>query len=117
VPDAAQRGRGDDRAAALCRYAVRPRGRRRVRGGPRRGAQRARRRSGTFPGRLSRLGSPDCLPVGGHTGLDFRILGSLDAWHRGPVVLPSSKPRALLALLLLHPNETLSTDRLVDALW
>ncbi|MFL5911332.1 MAG: BTAD domain-containing putative transcriptional regulator [Gaiellaceae bacterium] len=50
--------------------------------------------------------------------MEFRILGSFEARHDdGPVDLPGSKPRALLALLLLHPNETLSTDRLADALW
>lgn len=33
------------------------------------------------------------------------------------VSLVGSKQRALLALLLLHANETLSTDRLIDELW
>jgi len=32
------------------------------------------------------------------------------------VTLGGSKQRALLALLLLHANETLSTDRLIDEL-
>ena len=30
---------------------------------------------------------------------------------------PGTKPRALLALLLLHANETLTADRLIDELW
>jgi DNA-binding SARP family transcriptional activator/class 3 adenylate cyclase/tetratricopeptide (TPR) repeat protein len=50
--------------------------------------------------------------------MDFRILGPLEALDRGqPVSLGGTKRRAVLALLLLHANETLSTDRLVDELW
>jgi DNA-binding SARP family transcriptional activator/class 3 adenylate cyclase/tetratricopeptide (TPR) repeat protein len=50
--------------------------------------------------------------------MDFRILGPLEALDRGQrVALGGSKRRAVLALLLLHANETLSTDRLVDELW
>ena len=33
------------------------------------------------------------------------------------VALGGSKQRALLAVLLLHANETLSTDRLIEELW
>jgi class 3 adenylate cyclase len=50
--------------------------------------------------------------------LQFRVLGSLEVADNGsPVELRRHKPRALLALFLLHANEPLSTDRLVDALW
>jgi DNA-binding SARP family transcriptional activator/WD40 repeat protein len=50
--------------------------------------------------------------------LKFHILGPLEALDEGqPVALGGSKQRALLALLLLHANETLSTDRLIDELW
>ena len=50
--------------------------------------------------------------------MDFRILGSLQVLDKGHVVsLGGSKQRALLALLLLHANETLSTDRLIEELW
>jgi DNA-binding SARP family transcriptional activator len=44
--------------------------------------------------------------------MDFRILGPLDVLDDGgrTLTLAGSKPRALLALLLLHPNETLTTD-------
>jgi DNA-binding SARP family transcriptional activator/WD40 repeat protein len=50
--------------------------------------------------------------------MEFRILGSLKALDEGRVVTPrGTKQRALLALLLLHANETLSVDRLIDELW
>ena len=50
--------------------------------------------------------------------MDFRILGPLEVRDDG-VELPlgGGKQRSLLALLLLHPNESLSSDRLVDELW
>jgi DNA-binding SARP family transcriptional activator len=49
--------------------------------------------------------------------MDFRILGPLQALDDGRDVAPAgSKQRALLALLLLHVNETLTVDRLVDQL-
>jgi DNA-binding SARP family transcriptional activator len=50
--------------------------------------------------------------------MEFRILGPLEAWHEGgEVSLGGPKPRALLALLILHPNEVVSADRLIDELW
>ena len=50
--------------------------------------------------------------------MDFRILGPLEVLDEGrAVALAGSKPRALLALLLLHANETLTSDRLIDELW
>ncbi len=50
--------------------------------------------------------------------MDFRILGPLEALDEGrPVRVGGGKQRALLALLLLHSNEPLSTDRLIDELW
>lgn len=50
--------------------------------------------------------------------MDFRILGSLQVLEEGRVVaLGGSKQRALLGVLLLHANETLSTERLTDELW
>src|SRR5919106_2237367 len=51
--------------------------------------------------------------------MDFRILGPLEALDddRQPIALGGSKRRAVLALLLLHANETLSTDQLIDELW
>lgn len=50
--------------------------------------------------------------------MDFRILGPLEALDEGRrVPLGGGKQRALLALLLLHANETLSSERLIDELW
>jgi YVTN family beta-propeller protein len=50
--------------------------------------------------------------------VEFRILGPLQvAGDDGTIEVPAGKPRALLVLLALHPNEPLSTDRIVDALW
>jgi DNA-binding SARP family transcriptional activator len=50
--------------------------------------------------------------------MDFRILGPLEAADHGrPLALGGSSLRALLALLLLHANEVVSSDRLLDELW
>jgi DNA-binding SARP family transcriptional activator/ABC-type branched-subunit amino acid transport system substrate-binding protein len=50
--------------------------------------------------------------------MEFRILGPLQVREAGrEVALGGGKQRALLALLLLNPNEVLSSDRLIDALW
>jgi predicted ATPase/class 3 adenylate cyclase len=50
--------------------------------------------------------------------MDFRILGPLDALDGARhVALGGRKRRAVLAVLLLHPNETLSSEHLIDELW
>jgi YVTN family beta-propeller protein len=50
--------------------------------------------------------------------IEFRILGPLEVVEDGrPVVVGAPKVRALLAVLLLHRGEVISTDRLIDALW
>jgi DNA-binding SARP family transcriptional activator/nucleotide-binding universal stress UspA family protein len=50
--------------------------------------------------------------------VDFRILGPLEVWREGrPVPIGGAKERALLAFLLLHAGEPVSTDRLIDELW
>ena len=48
----------------------------------------------------------------------FGVLGPIELWIDGrPVRLGGPKQRALLAFLLLHANEAVSRDRLIDALW
>ncbi len=47
--------------------------------------------------------------------MDFRILGPLEV--PGVESLGGPKPRAVLAVLLLHPNEPVSAERLALALW
>src|SRR5918994_6642060 len=50
--------------------------------------------------------------------MEFAILGPLDVRDRGRAVpLGGSKQRRLLGVLLLHANEPVSVDRLVDELW
>ncbi len=50
--------------------------------------------------------------------LEFRILGPLEIVDGGAdVPLSGRNQRALVALLLVHANEALSTDRIVDRLW
>jgi DNA-binding SARP family transcriptional activator len=50
--------------------------------------------------------------------MEFRILGPLEVWDEGgEVSLGGRKPRALLAVLLLHPNEVVPAERLIDELW
>ena len=50
-------------------------------------------------------------------GLQFRILGPLEVWRDGEVLsVGGERQRALLALMLVHANELLGSDRLVDAL-
>ena len=50
--------------------------------------------------------------------MEFRVLGPLELWDEGgEVSLSGPKPRALLAVLLLHANEVVPTDRLIDELW
>src|SRR6266511_223945 len=50
--------------------------------------------------------------------MDFRILGPLEVEHEGgELPLGGGQQRALLALLLLHANEVVAVDEIVDALW
>ena len=50
--------------------------------------------------------------------MDFRILGPLEVWDgERQIAVRGSKQRSLLAVLLLHVNEVVSTDRLIDLLW
>jgi DNA-binding SARP family transcriptional activator len=51
--------------------------------------------------------------------MEFRILGPLEVRGEGGqrLPLPSGRHRGLLALLLLHANEVVPTERLIDELW
>jgi YVTN family beta-propeller protein len=50
--------------------------------------------------------------------MDFRIMGPLEVLDQERVLdVGGGKQRAVLALLLLHANEVVSSDRLIDELW
>ena len=50
--------------------------------------------------------------------MEFRLLGPLEAVRDDrSLPLGGAKQRGLLALLLLHANEVVSRDRLIDELW
>jgi YVTN family beta-propeller protein len=50
--------------------------------------------------------------------MEFRILGPLAVCENGrELSLGAARQRALLAILILHANEVVSTDRLIDELW
>ena len=48
----------------------------------------------------------------------YRVLGPLEVSDGdGPLTLGEGRQRSVLTLLLLHRNEAVSSDRLIDALW
>jgi YVTN family beta-propeller protein len=50
--------------------------------------------------------------------MEFKLLGPLEVWSDGRLLaLGGTKQRALLAILLLHANEVVSRDLLIDELW
>ena len=51
--------------------------------------------------------------------MEFRLLGPLEIEddEGRPLPLAGGRLRALLAVLLLHANEVVSSDRLIDDLW
>jgi DNA-binding SARP family transcriptional activator len=50
--------------------------------------------------------------------VEFRILGPLEVLDAGRAVpLGGAKQRAALAMLLLHRNQVVSRDRLIEGLW
>src|SRR3954453_14758500 len=54
----------------------------------------------------------------GPTIMRYRILGPLEASDGTRVIpLAQGRQRLLLAVLLVHANEAISSDRLIDALW
>ena len=67
----------------------------------------------------AKRGGPRKPAAPGESALSFRLLGPLEVRDRDGRELPlgAGRQRALLAVLLLHANEAVSTDRLVDELW
>lgn len=54
----------------------------------------------------------------GSAELEFRMLGPLEVWREGrPLRLGGERQRALLALLLLHANEVVPRERLIEELF
>jgi DNA-binding SARP family transcriptional activator len=54
----------------------------------------------------------------GSADVEVRLLGPLEVLRRGErVALAGAKQRAVLAVLVLHANEPVGTERLVDAVW
>ena len=50
--------------------------------------------------------------------MEFRLLGPFEVVdHDRLLELGGRKQRSLLAILVLHANEVVSTDRLIDELW
>jgi len=50
--------------------------------------------------------------------IEFRVLGPFEVVEAdGPVAVGGPKQRALLAVLVLHRGEVVSSDRLIDELW
>ena len=50
--------------------------------------------------------------------MEFHVLGPLEVAREGREVdLGPAKQRALLAILLVHANEAVSTDRLIEEMW
>jgi len=50
--------------------------------------------------------------------VEFRVLGPLEVTADGrSLSLPGTRTRAVLALLLVHANQVISSDRLIDELW
>jgi len=51
--------------------------------------------------------------------MDFRVLGPLEVYddEGRAVELGGRQQRLVLAMLLLHPNEVVSVDRLIDVVW
>ena len=50
--------------------------------------------------------------------MEFRVLGPLEViGPRGPIKIGSGRQRAILALLVIHVGETVSSERLIDEVW
>ncbi len=58
------------------------------------------------------------LTLGAYLVIEFRVLGSLEVVEGDRLLaLGGPRQRALLAVLLMHRGEPVSSERLVDALW
>jgi predicted ATPase/DNA-binding SARP family transcriptional activator len=56
--------------------------------------------------------------IGSPTNIEFAVLGPLELRRDGELLqVRAARQRSLLVFLLLHANEAVSTDRLVDSLW
>src|SRR5215207_3482887 len=56
--------------------------------------------------------------MSGSAALEFRLLGPLEVWRAGrPLRLGGERQRALLALLLLHANEVVPSQQLIEELF
>jgi YVTN family beta-propeller protein len=63
-------------------------------------------------------GTPYHCSTKGRSDLEFRILGPLEVVRgRQALALGSPKQRALLGLLLVHANEPIGRQRLIEELW
>ena len=57
-------------------------------------------------------------PEWGEVGVEFRVLGPLEVTAGGQSLgLAGARTRAVLALLLVHANQVVSSDRLIEELW
>jgi DNA-binding SARP family transcriptional activator len=57
-------------------------------------------------------------PVTGQAPLRFRVLGPVDVLAgEHQVALPGGRARAVLAVLVLHANQVVSADRLIEGAW
>lgn len=49
---------------------------------------------------------------------EYRLLGLVEVWAGGrSIPISGHKPRAMLAVLLIHSGEVVTTERLIDQLW
>src|SRR5215475_14296392 len=68
--------------------------------------------------RAGRLVDSPSRALWGGPAMDFRILGPLEVARDGaPLALGAAQQRAVLAVLVLHRGEVVSTDRLDNELW
>ena len=75
-------------------------------------------RGGTYGSLGIRLGNIPGVVSGMDKQFEFRVLGPLEVTAEGePLALGGRQQRAVLALLLLSPNEVVSRDRMIDAIW